>query len=264
MYPGEDFVENDPEKGIITYLTDRTENEEPAAATIELAALKANVRRKLPKDLDTLNGLAEGDGKKLWDGYHSLDAVALEEDKLMARAVPVFPQMAIYLLKERRTPLQAFKWLKGFAQDNELEEIVSMKYFKYLLMAACLDNQGKSKMCITLTPRIGKSKPLRTFCTTRLIGTIGGRGAGAAQRRGALVTPQQATARDAEMRELREFRAVMINTVTEMGSAVRTLATQGTRTGNSNNKLKLTESKLWRLVGYCQARSPAHVPGVWG
>ena len=65
------------------------------------------------------------------------------------------------------------------------------------------------------------------------------------------------------MRELRESQAVMINTVTELGSTVQTLATHGTRTGNSNNKLKLTESKLWRLVGYCQARSPAHLPGVW-
>ena len=142
------------------------------------------MRRKLPKELKTLTVLAEGDGNKLWDRYSAQDQVALKEEEHMARAVPVFPQMAIYLLKERHTPLQAHKRLKGFAQDNELEEIVSMRYFKYLLMAACLDSQGKSKMCITLTLRIVKSKTLQTFCTTRLNRTIGGQGAGAAQHRG--------------------------------------------------------------------------------
>ena len=65
MYTGENFVENDPEKGIITFVTDRTEDEEPAAATIQRAALKSNMRRRLPKDLEMLTGLAEGDGKKL-------------------------------------------------------------------------------------------------------------------------------------------------------------------------------------------------------
>ena len=102
--------------------------------------------------------------------------MALEEDVWMTRAVPAFPQLCIYLLKEQRTPLQTFKWLSEFIVKHSLEEEDFEKYFSYLLMASCADGNRKSKMSIMLTGRITISANQAEFCAKRLQGTLGNPG----------------------------------------------------------------------------------------
>ena len=119
-YPGEPFVKDDPDEGLSTYVGDRNQLGDPPAATLAKTVLKANVTRKLPKDLAPLESLRDGDGTDLWDGYSTLDPAAMETEVSMARAVPTFPHLTIYLLEKRRTPLQAWKWLKGFMTSKHI------------------------------------------------------------------------------------------------------------------------------------------------
>ena len=162
-YPGEMYVKDDPDEGLLTYVNDRNKLGDPPAAGLAPTVLKSNVTRKLPKDLARLESLRDGDGTDLWDGYSTLDPAAMEPEISMARAVPTFPHLTIYLLEKRRTPLQTWKWLKGFIANNSLDENDFKTYFNYLMMAACLDAQGKSKMSIALPLRLFTSEEVVKF-----------------------------------------------------------------------------------------------------
>ena len=97
MYPGRDFVADGPEKGLLTFVNDCTKSGDPVVEEVSTAVFKNNINRRLPKDETPVKTLIDKGGKKLWEGYSTLDNVALEEDVLMARAVPVFPQLFMHL-----------------------------------------------------------------------------------------------------------------------------------------------------------------------
>ena len=190
IYPGKPFVADDPEKGLLTFVNDRIKAADPVAAEITATIFERNIQRKLPKDLEPIKTLVAEGGKKLYEAYHTLDqGVALEEEVNVARAVPVFPQLCIYLLEEQRTPLEAMKWLHEFIEKHSLEADDFEKYLTYLTMAACLDRQRKSKMGIPLVRRVTISESRTNWCAMQLNGTLGYSESQAGQRGANVVAP---------------------------------------------------------------------------
>ena len=104
IYPGKPFVADDPEKGLLTFVNDRTKFADPVAAEIAATIFERNIQRKLPKDLEPVKTLMNEGGKKLYEAYHTLDQVALEEDVNVARALPVFPQLCISTSLKNKGP----------------------------------------------------------------------------------------------------------------------------------------------------------------
>ena len=57
IYPENPFVADDPEKGLLTFVNDRTKVADPVAAEITATIFERNITRKLPKDLEPVKTL---------------------------------------------------------------------------------------------------------------------------------------------------------------------------------------------------------------
>ena len=93
-------------------------------------------------------------------------------------------------------------------------------------------------------------------------GTLGNPESQAGQRGVNVVTPTRSAEVSDELKEMRAHQTVMLQSMTEMGSVMKTLASQPAKSGTSN-KCKPTEGKLYVLAGWCHALGVAQIPQVW-